>query len=144
MPTSARLGSEPPANLFWLRSVRLLCACILLAVLVPWAVMLLRDSGGRWSTLIVLLIYSPLWAPYAWVFCRLSANPDSFIIRRSLILVASWAMLAMVLTSIFSLVVFEEGGVDSPSARIPAVIAVATSAVLLLSESLFLDAAQPR
>jgi hypothetical protein len=113
----------PPANPFWLRAVHILCACTLLAILIPWAAALLRDANGRWSILYVLLLYSPLWTPFAWVFCRLSANPDSFIIRRSLILVASWAMLGLVLSSIFALVVFEEGGADAPSAGIPAAIA---------------------
>ena len=45
-----------PANSFWLRSVRILCACTLLAILVPWSVMLLRDSNGSWSGPLVLLL----------------------------------------------------------------------------------------
>jgi type IV pilus assembly protein PilA len=110
MSITAAPNTEPaPADSFWLRSVRLLCACSLLAIVVPWAVMLVRDPTGRWSSLLVLLVFSPIWAPYAWVFCRLSANPDSFNIRRSLILIASWAFLVLFLSSILAFAALEAG-----------------------------------
>src|SRR5271163_2995402 len=111
------------ANPFWLRAVRILCVCTLLAILVPWAVVLLRQSSGRWSDLAVLLLYSPLWAPFAWVSWRLSTNPDSFIVRRALILAASWALLALALTTVFTLAGVEDGGSGPPSASIPGAIA---------------------
>jgi hypothetical protein len=109
-----------PANPFWLRCVRLLCAGTLLAILVPWAAMLSRENADS-TILIVLLFYSPLWAPFAWVFWRLSRNPDSYIVRRALILAASWALLALVLSSVFVLALFDDRS-SAPSAAIPAAI----------------------
>jgi hypothetical protein len=95
--------------------------------------MLLRESSGRWSDLVVLLFYSPLWAPFGWVSWRLSTNPDSFILRRALILAASWALLALALTTVFVLAVFEDGGSGAPSASIPAAIAALQSLLLFSS-----------
>jgi type IV pilus assembly protein PilA len=121
------------ANAFWLRTVRALCACTLLVILVSWAVMLVRSPNARWSDLAVLLLFAPLWAPFAWAFWRLSANPDSFILRRSLMLVASWAMLALLLSSIFVLAALNDGASGAPSVSIP--VAIAALQILLLFSS---------
>jgi hypothetical protein len=83
--------------------------------------MLLSDSRADWSILIVLLFYSPLWAPFAWVFCRLSANPDSFIVRRALILAASWALLDLILSSLLGWAVLDDAN-RTLYAAIPAAI----------------------
>jgi hypothetical protein len=85
--------------------------------------MLVRDSTGRWSDPVVLLIYSPLWAPFAWISWRLSTKPDSFIVRRVTILAANWALLCLALSSIFVFAVLEGGGNGAHYAAIPSVIA---------------------
>lgn len=91
-------GSPPPANPFWLNAVQILCACTLLAILM---FLLMGQSGSvGWSILWVPLFFSPLWSPFAWILWRLSSDPDDFILRRALILAASWALLILVLTSI--------------------------------------------
>jgi hypothetical protein len=132
-----------PVNPFWLRAAWILCACTLLAILVPWAAMLLRDSNGHWSDLIVLLFFSPLWAPFAWVFWRLSNNPDSFIIRRALILAASWALLALILSSVLALALLDEGS-GAPSATIPAAIAGLQLLLLFASAKVYLSMPRDR
>jgi type IV pilus assembly protein PilA len=139
---SASSASElSTANPFWLRVVRMLCVSNLLAIFVPLALMLLLHSNGRWDILIVLLICSPIWAPFAWAFWRLSTNPDSFIVRRALILAASWAFLVLTLFSVFVLASLGEGS-GAPSISIPA--AVAMSQLVLLSSSVKAYLSMPR
>ena len=103
--------------------------------------MLSRAPNERWSDLVVLLFFSPLWAPFAWVCWRLSTNPDAFIVRRALILVASWALLALVLSSVLALALLDESS-GAPSAVIPAVIA--SLQVLLLFSSVKAYFSMPR
>jgi type IV pilus assembly protein PilA len=139
---SASSASElSSANPFWLRVVRILCISNVLAIFIPWVVMLLLHSNGHWDILFVLLIYSPIWAPFAWVFWRLSTNPDSFIVRRDLILAASWAFLVLTLSSVFVLALLGEGS-GAPSVSIPA--AVAMSQLVLLSSSVKAYLSMPR
>lgn len=80
-----------------------------------------------------LCYFSPLWAPRAWVLWRLPANPDSFIVRRALILVASWALLVFVLSSLFALAALDKAS-RAPSAAIPSLIA-GLQFVLLVSSA---------
>ncbi len=126
------------ANLFWLGAVQVLCACTLLAVVM---LILLGEANASWWILIVLLFFSPIWAPFAWVLWRLTSSPDDFIVRRDLILVASWAALVLALSSIIFLTLLQD-----PSGLLSIAISgvIGFLQILLLSSSVKAYSSMPR
>jgi hypothetical protein len=87
------------------------------------------------------LLFSPLWLPFAWVFSRLSIKPDSFIIKRALILAASWALLDLILSSLLAWAVFDDAS-RTLYAAIPATVAALQLLLLFASAKAYFS--QPR
>lgn len=110
-----------PVDAFWLNAVQTLTACNMLAIFVPFAVALIYDPRDSWY-LGFFLSLTPFWAPFVWVFWRLTGRRDALTIKRNLALAASWAFLIFVPSSMLLSASVNE----SDSARI-----IANSAIIV-------------
>ena len=133
MPTVPNCPSNPPLNPFWLNAVQTLVACNMLAIFVPFAIALIGSPTDLWRSLGFLLSLVPFWAPFVWVFWRLSARADALTVKRSLALAASWAFLVFALASMsFWAAVNDEADLTRIAGN-SAIIAVIQAALILAS-----------
>jgi len=93
-PDSGQPEPSRPQN--WLRVVRLLALCTVVAITVVWYVAILQEPVMQKSDLLIPLYFAPLWSPYLWIFLRLNSAADRAK-KKALALAVSWGMLGFLL-----------------------------------------------
>src|SRR6266566_3830316 len=100
---STALQSETTGSrvsLCWLRVVRTVAICSLLAILVPWYAAVFRDFSKRDRfDLLWPILFCPLWLPYAWVFWGLRPNVGADTVKKALAVAFGCGSLILVLCS---------------------------------------------
>lgn len=90
----------PQFSLGWLRAVRAVALCSLLAILLPWYAAILKDLNqqNRFD-LVIPIMFCPLWLPYAWVFWGLRSNVGVEGVKKTLAVALGCGLLILVLFS---------------------------------------------
>src|SRR5579864_1678327 len=83
----------------WLRAVRLLALCSVVAITVSWYLAIFQEPAVKKSDLLIPLYFAPLWGPYLWIFFRLNLAIDSRTKKEAIALGISWGMLGSLLFS---------------------------------------------
>lgn len=82
-----------------LRAVRLSAICSLLGILIPSYVLLLRDEVAFEPLAIIVL--SPLWLPYLWVWWRLRQTSEARRAKKALALAVVWSLFVLLYCLLF-------------------------------------------
>src|SRR5260370_20673265 len=98
-PPDAQQPESDQSQTSWLRAVRFLALCSVVAITVSWYVAIFQEPALEKSDLVIPLYFVPLWGPCLWIFLRLSSAADSRAKKKPLALAVSWGMLGFLLFS---------------------------------------------
>jgi hypothetical protein len=101
MLSSGQSQTAPPRISFtWLRAVRTVALCSLIAILLPWYAAIFKDLNEQSRfDLVIPILFCPLWLPYAWVFWGLRARVTTETVKKALAVALGCGSLILVLLS---------------------------------------------
>ena len=98
-PSDSQQPESAQSPTSWLRAVRFLALCSVVAITVSWYVAIFQEPALEKSDLLIPLYFAPLWSPYLSIFLQLNSAADSRAKKKPLALAVSWGMLGFLLFS---------------------------------------------